>query len=316
MFGCLPDGSQVQCSVACLTRQSGLMVGCCGLRVLFVTKWVLQMFNTKTYTMRKGLVLFFGILVGLLPVWQLVQAQVASYPQQPADRGVWDIATESAKIQAAYKAPAYLSFDVRYSHALEATPMVITDSVQGSIKLAGNQYWGILDSMEFMQNDRFAISVYKEGHLMGVDSPTALYPSAIPLTLLDSLVGKKGYTISQSVSGPNKVLSMRFLDPNMPYKDFTVKYDSSNYWIKQIVYTIRKDVYDADGSDELPNTDGGPAYVVITANYLNYSTAAFSATIFESERYFLASSGEYMPTTAFAGYDILVSSPGLLKKIL
>lgn len=268
--------------------------------------------------MRKRLVLFFGVLVGLMPMRLLVQAQVASNPQQLADRGVWDIATESAKIQAAYKAPAYLSFDVRYSYALEAAPMVITDSVQGSFKLAGNQYWGILDSMEFMQNDRFAISVYKEGHLMGVDSPTALYPSAIPLSLLDSLVGKKGYTIIQSVSGPNKVLSMRFLDPNMPYKDFTVKYDSSNYWIKQIVYTIRKDVYDADGSDELPSTnaDDGPAYVVITADYLNYSTAVFSPTIFESERYFLASSGEYMPTTAFAGYDILVSSPGLLKKIL
>jgi hypothetical protein len=252
--------------------------------------------------MYKRLGLFLWVLVGLLPGWRLAQAQV-------------NIPAESAKIQAAYRGQAYLSFDVRYSYALETTPMAITDSMQGSFKLAGNQYWGVLDSMEFMQNDRFAISVYKTGHLMGVDSPMAMYPAAIQFTMLDSLLGKGGYTISQSNSGAIKSLHIRFSNPDMPYKDFTIKYDSSNYWVKQVVYTIRKDVYDGDDEAALSNADNGSSYVVITADYLHYSTAAFDETVFESERYFLASGGAYMPAMAFAGYDIMVSSPSLLKKI-
>ena len=121
-----------------------------------------------------------------------------------------NLSLESAQIQAAYKTPAFLSFNVKYTSALETTPTVLDDSTMGSFKISGNNYWGNLDSTEFMQNGSYAVYLYKSNKIMNINNPRIVYPQVANFSLLDSLLGKNNYAAALSTSGINKVITITF----------------------------------------------------------------------------------------------------------
>ena len=75
---------------------------------------------------------------------------------------------EVAKIQAAYKNQQHLSFTVQYRYTKADEPTLTLDSAAGAFKISGNSYWGILDSMEFIQNDKYNIMLEKETRLIRI----------------------------------------------------------------------------------------------------------------------------------------------------
>lgn len=220
-----------------------------------------------------------------------------------------DLLKESEKIQLAYKTPSHLSFDLKYTYAFETEPTVILDSSLGTFKISGNHYWGVIDSAEFMQNDSFAIVVYKPGRLINVSNPKGLYPQAAGFAALDSLLGKDGYTSSLTRSGHNKVMVLTFSDPLSPYKEFNVSYDSVSYQVSEVAYIIKEEYMTGDGFTGEHNNNSPGKYLQVKAVYKNYDTTAFSSSVFDAANYFTVSNGSYRPLPPYSEYEVFLASP-------
>ncbi len=222
-----------------------------------------------------------------------------------------NLEAESAKIQEAYKNPSYLSFDLQYTFAAETTPTVIDDSINGTFKISGNYYWGTLDSLEYMQNSSYAIFLYKSNKILNVNNPTISYPQGANFSLMDSLIGKNNYSTSLSDSASVKILTMTFSDPDFPYKNFSVYYDSTSYLINKVCYVIKEDFYDTQDSYNQSVGSNASDYIVVTIKYFNYSTSAFSNTVFNTGNYFIIYNGDYIPQPPFTDYEVFLGSPNL-----
>jgi hypothetical protein len=225
-----------------------------------------------------------------------------------------NIEHESAKMQLAYKNPASLSFDVKYTYALETAPSAIIDSSMGSFKMSGSFYWGIIDSTEFMQNNSYAITLYKPDKLMRVSNPSYVYPEIANFSAFDSIVGKNNYTTSCTNTGCNKIISLTFTDPNFPYKNFSVRYDSITNFVTQIVYVIREDFEDySDSYNRTAEGSSDAAYIIVKADYTNYQTSNFTNTIFNTGNYFILSGSTYAPQPPYSDYEVFIASSNLLN---
>ena len=222
-----------------------------------------------------------------------------------------NIPNESIKIQMAYKNPAYLTFNVKYTYAAEATPTVFDDSTMGTFKISGTYYWGNLDSLEFMQNGSYAVYLYKPNKIMSINNPATVYPQIANFTLFDSLIGKNNYTSGLTYSGVNKIITMTFSNPDFPYKNYSVWYDSTSYLVNKIIYTIREDFTEYTDSYNRSVGSNTSDYTIITANYTNYQTTAFTNTIFNTVNYFVIFGGVYYPQSPYTNYEIFLASPNL-----
>jgi hypothetical protein len=225
-----------------------------------------------------------------------------------------NIAHESAKMQMAYKNPPSLSFNVKYTYALETAPAAIIDSTFGSFKMSGSFYWGIIDSTEFMQNNSYAITLYKPDKLMRVSNPSYIYPEIANFSSFDSIIGKNNYTTSCTNSGCNKVIALVFNDVNFPYKNFSVTYDSVTNFVTQIIYVIREDFEDyGDSYNRTAEGSSVAEYIIVKATYTNYQTLSFSNTFFNTGNYFILNGGIYTPQPPYSDYEVFIASSNLLN---
>lgn len=225
-----------------------------------------------------------------------------------------DLMAEAAKMQLAYKNPAYLSLDVKYTYAADSLPSVILDSSFGTFKISGLFYWGQIDSTEYMQNSSYSVMLYKPDRLMRIANPTTMYPSIANFSAFDSLVGKNNYTTTYSYSGVNKTIILTFTNAyDFAYKSFRITYDTTTHFVKQIKYIIRDDFSDYNDSYNRPANGNSSPYIIITADYTNYQTVPFSTTIFNSGNYFLLSGNTYVPQPPYGDYEVFIASPNLIK---
>lgn len=223
-----------------------------------------------------------------------------------------DILSESQKIQDAYKKAAYLSFDMRYTYAFENEPSVVEDSSLGNFRISGSRYWGTIDSAEFMQNDSFAIVVYRPGKLIHVSRPRNVYPQLTGFASLDSFVGKEGYTYSFTTKGESTTLALTFTDQSSPYKRFSLTYSPVTYQVKEMAFVIKEEYLSGEGSvgyGAAEETSG--KYMLVKAAYDNYSSTAFDSTVFDVGNYFSNKEGLYVPAPQFNAYEIFLSSPDI-----
>jgi hypothetical protein len=217
-------------------------------------------------------------------------------------------------MQMAYKNPAYLSFDVRYTYAAETDPGTVLDSSMGTFKISGTYYWGLIDSTEYMQNSSYSVVLYKPEKLMRVSNPSTMYPEIANFSAFDSLVGKNNYSTTQSASGSDKSVLLTFTNTaDYPYKSFKISYDSITHFVKQIVYVIREDFNDFADSYNRKATGNTSPYMIIKADYSNYQTSAFSNTIFNTGNYFLLNGNTYSPQPPYGNYEVFIASPNLIK---
>src|SRR5262245_61132740 len=73
---------------------------------------------------------------------------------------------ELRKLGAVYRSASYLSFDVTYKYAPEATPTLYLDSLKGNFKINGDRYWSSLDNTESVSTADYMIMLFKEDLIM------------------------------------------------------------------------------------------------------------------------------------------------------
>jgi hypothetical protein len=217
------------------------------------------------------------------------------------------ILLECMNINKAYLKSSYLSFDVKYKYAFEATPTTYQDSSSGSYKLNGYNYWSSIDSIEFMQNDSFLVSVFKEDDMMSVSLPAYRFNSQLPLGNWDSLFFQNSrFTYGLSVDGGARKITVNY-SAGLPYKKFEMWYDSVTYRVQRVRYLVSEFASDPTFYDL-----GDPGeYGVVDIVFSNYQTGLFTNAVFNSAAYIRKVTGGYIPSADYKGYEVFLASAGL-----
>lgn len=149
------------------------------------------------------------------------------------------------KIYKAYDSINYLTFNIKYSYSSDTiNGDFIDDVLEGSYTLAGKRARFNLGDIEFMQNDSFFISVYKDNKLMVVADPrNANTGSELPMRqVMDSLISTAAhYTITNTVvAGDTVALVYNKLDSLAEFLQFKVTYDTTDNIIQSIRYVFEE----------------------------------------------------------------------------
>jgi hypothetical protein len=214
---------------------------------------------------------------------------------------------ECMNINKAYLSSSYLSFDIKYKYAFEATPATIEDSSMGEFKLHGYKYWGLLDSVEFMQNDSFLVALYHPEKVLSLARPAYHYSFNLPLAQWDSLFLKTDrFTYGVGVESGWKKITVDY-NAGLPYKKFEMWYDSSTYRISRIRYVI-SEYATHENFYELP--DPGD-YGIVDILFSGYQTGLFDDSVFDASHYFVKSGSSYTPAVSYTNYEVFIASSGL-----
>ena len=215
---------------------------------------------------------------------------------------------ECHKIQEAYMKVDFLSYNVAYSYTPEKKPDSTYFSGKGSFKLSQSDYYGTIDSTLYMQNSLYAVMVTNANRVMHISKPDNIFPAISSMAVFDSLVQLNSIKYSITTKGRNRQIVFDFsMDPSLGYKDFRIEYDAVTYWIMAVSYTIVAE----DEEDNLP--PGQEKYITAKSVYSNYSTKPFDKAIFNSDNYFVMDENGYKTQSNYAGYEIFIASPELIK---
>lgn len=222
------------------------------------------------------------------------------------------IEQEFKKIRAAYEQLEQLSYNIQYLYAKESVPGVYIDTVNGSYKLNGKRYWGMLDSVQYIQNDSFFIALYPEEKVV-------LLNSAVPAWMQtnmqwDSLwkQQKEKLKVSLEETGGQIRIEMNYLQDSA-YKKIELWYNSKSKLMEKMVYVMRQpEGMEEDMNDE-EETVAKNEFVTIEVRFTNYSTAPFDKSVLDLQQYIQKKEKEYRPSDRYGDYTVLVGSPGLMK---
>jgi hypothetical protein len=218
------------------------------------------------------------------------------------------ILLECMNINKAYRASSYLSFNVRYTYALDSTTIIIKDSSHATYKMNGYRYWGSIDSVEFMQNDSFQIALYKPEQVISVGLPAYNYAQTLPMAQWDSLFFRNSkFTYTMTADSGFKKITVNY-DSDMPVKKFEMWYDSVNYRIQRIRYKM--DEATSDEEYENSGTLSGKV-AIVDVFFSNYQTGTFTDDVFNSANYIYKSGSSYQPIALYEAYEVFIVSPEL-----
>ena len=218
------------------------------------------------------------------------------------------ILVECMNINKTYVSTPYLSFNVKYKYSLDSLPTVIMDSSQGVFKMNGYKYWGKIDSVEMLQNDSFAITVFKQDKIISLATPSYNFSQTLPLAQWDSLFFQSDrFTFTMGVDSIWKKITVNY-SPNLPYKKLEMWYDSVTYQINRIKYSVSEYA----GEQNFYSLSSPGAYGIVDIQFSNYQTGAFNDSAFNHWVYIANYGGVYEPSSAYSeGYQLYISSPGL-----
>lgn len=215
---------------------------------------------------------------------------------------------ETSKMRNAYRQQSFLSYRIKYNITTTSHPEEILDTMSGIMKMHGDKFWGILNEIEFMQNHEYLISAYYNYRMLKVDTPSAIYPALANISFIDSLIGKDNYTLTSSVEGNNKSLLFVFKQDKFLYKTFSIVYDATTYFLKQLIYTVA-----AEGGNESKYELETKGDKLIKVDFSDYSIRNFDTNVFNTENYLHRQGDLLSPEGKFAEYQLNIGSSNVLK---
>jgi hypothetical protein len=219
------------------------------------------------------------------------------------------ILLECMNINRVYLTTPYLSFNVKYKYAYEAAPSTFIDSSIGVFKMNGYKYLGKIDSVEFMQNDSFMVSLFKEDQVMSLGLPDFTFNQSLPLARWDSLFFQnERFSFSMGVDAGLKKITVDY-DADLPYKKFEMWYDSVTYRISRIKYVVSEF---ASEPDFYSLKDAGD-YGIVDVSFTNYQTGVFGDEVFDASTYIFRSGTSFAVAGAYETWQLYINSPALLR---
>lgn len=227
--------------------------------------------------------------------------------QVPAD----EIRNELMHINSSYDSAFFLSFDVNMSYSSDTTGNGDFDNseINGRYTLHGKYALYLLDNIEYMQNEKYAIAVYKNDKFILVDKPRAISSgSLLPYRqMLDSFMTNADslYTFDTSYSAGGLTKSVICTSKNIPasiYESIQLEYDPVTYRMRKITY-LMKETMGEYSIDNVGYANARKARFVIS--FSKYRVDEIGPEVFDESKYlFFISPKEPEASGKYKGYTI------------
>jgi len=205
---------------------------------------------------------------------------------------------EIVKVAEAYRTAPDLSFDINFTYADSTTPTAITEQVAGSYKIHDGKYWGIIDSIEFLQGVQYNMAVYHQDSVIVITNRQE-YTSVLQLPLMDSLFREANISDISVINLNDSTRALRILfNGQSPYHSYELEYDMSTYRIRQVKY------YLADMAADKPGTSG---VVCVTMYFTNYSEKLISDDEFRESKFVFRFADEVKLQPAYADFRLMMN---------
>lgn len=223
------------------------------------------------------------------------------------------------KLADVYARASRLSFDVTYRYAAEEAPRTWLDSLNGSFKLNGHQYWYDVNNTESICTGDYMVLLFKEDQVMYLAKPSdaSLNASgAIPATVVPGAatqfesVLKNDTTIRCSIKEINdqKRITIEFTNPTT-YKKIEYYINNKTGYLEKMINVVRSDqLYDASVQHLV---DSEQSYAIIEAVYANYRPGNVDDNLFDVNRYFKKEGNDYITVAPYDTYKIFLGTPNL-----
>lgn len=205
-----------------------------------------------------------------------------------------------------YRNTKYLGFDINYRYYNEQQPGIYLDSLGGSFKLNGNNYWYELDNTEAIGNADLMIMLFKEDKIMYLTRPSAFSMSQNPVSMIDSfLTARTDVRYSISRERNTKRITLDF-DSGSKYKSIRYEIDAISGYISKMTCVVRaSEMYDASVKAQVEDSD---VYVVVEASFRNYRQSGFNDSLFNTTKYFKKEGEEFVALPPYDSYKVFLGT--------
>ena len=208
-----------------------------------------------------------------------------------------------------YQASSYLSFNVTYRYATEQQPSQWLDSLKGSYRLNGKDYWYSLDSTEVASYKGTCVLLFKEDKLMYLVPPRPNRQGIDFIASMDSLLSHLGGAVlSLSDDQQDKKILLSFGE-GRPIRSIEYSIDKSSGYITRIIQAVKSDqLYDASVRGKI---EGGVPYAIVEMDFSNYRTGGFDDRQLDTAQYFKKDGSQYVSVAPYDEYKIFLGAPNL-----
>ncbi len=208
-----------------------------------------------------------------------------------------------------YRNKKYLSFDVVYKYSKEQQPAVYIDTLTGTFKITGNQYWYSMDNTEAVGNNEFMILLFKEDKIMYLTKPSLISAGQNPLALIDSfLTQHDDITYSLSVDSGQKRIILDF-PGGSKYRRVEYYIDKLSGFVTKMVCTVQaSELYDPGVQSLVEDTN---TYAIIEASFTNYKESEIDLGQFNTTKYFKKQGDEFIALPPYENYKVFLGTTNL-----
>jgi hypothetical protein len=206
---------------------------------------------------------------------------------------------EIIKIGEAYRNASDLSFNINITYSDSATPTLITEQIAGTYKIHSGKYWGMMDSIEFIQGGQFNLAIYHSDSVI-VITDRQEYTAVLQLPLMDSLFREANIEDMsvKDIDDSTRMLHILF-NPQSPYHSYQLKYDIATNHIKQVKYYL---------TEMALETPGASGVACVAMNFSNYSENVISDSEFKESKYVYRFADEIKLQPAFEGFRLMMNT--------
>jgi hypothetical protein len=216
------------------------------------------------------------------------------------------VITSLKNLSAKYREMKYLGFDIAYRFSDEKKPSIYLDSIRGSFRMNGNDYWYSLDSTEAVGNSDYMLMLFKEDKIMYLTKPSAFSIAQSPVSLIDSFLAKDPGII-YSIVEENKLrkIQLQFKE-GLKYKKIEYEIDKSTGFITKMSCVVKaSEMYDASVRQQV---DDSGVYAVVDAVFTHYSFGKFDSSQFNTAKYFKKEGEEYIALPPYELYKVFLGN--------
>lgn len=217
-----------------------------------------------------------------------------------------NVISELNGISEKYRTVKNLSFDINYRYANVQQPGAYLDSLSGSFRINGKNYWYVLDNTEAIGDSQYLIMLFKEDKIMYLTKPSSFTLMQNPLSLIDSyLVNKPGIKYSISTQKKEKKIELDFGD-NGKYRRIEYEIDLASGFMTKMTCVVRaSEMYDESVKSQVEDAS---VYVQVEAVFKNYRQNDFPEGLFNTAKYFKKDGEEYIALPPYETYKVFLGT--------
>lgn len=207
--------------------------------------------------------------------------------------------TEIVKMAEAYRQVPNISFDIYFTYADSAHDDVVLEELKGSYKIHNGNYWGMLDSIEYLQGNQYNLAIFHKDSTITINNRQE-YTAVFQIPLLDSVFRESSVSGMQVVRINDSTRSLKILfKPEAYYRSYEIQYDLNTFLIRKVKYYLK----DSESGDD-PNSSG---IVCVAFTFSNYSTESVGEAYFDESKFIRRYGDQIIAQPAFEGFKLITA---------